>query len=425
MHKMDINIIKLKKYAAECSVLYAEDDELIRTQTASFLGRFFPDVVLAEDGRLGLDKYKERAFNVVITDINMPSMNGIEMIKAIKEINYEQIILVTSAYNDSEYLMSLINLNVMHFVLKPFNNKQFLYVIYKIAEELSFEREKQQFESEIASLSKKAQKIVDQVQLGIIVIKDNTIDMANKAFLDIGGFDSFDTLVLEMPEIGVLFEEASHCISASTNSELIEELKVVNILKEEDSKVRIIKNSKTIEYRVTLTKLEDEESYILTFTDITAVHNALFNEEHTQLPVKRFTLEKIELLKQKMSKLNMILMSIKHFENVEKWYGKKGAIELEVAFSNSIKNIKDSDMPDAFVGYFGKNQLIIIPADDNFETLYEKLKSINVSALNIVKRHAGSGMEIKLSTNIKLEHLNTSKDMNAIEVDIINAFDLM
>ena len=38
---MDINIVKLKKYASACSVLYVEDDEVIRTATASFLGRFF------------------------------------------------------------------------------------------------------------------------------------------------------------------------------------------------------------------------------------------------------------------------------------------------------------------------------------------------------------------------------------------------
>ena len=117
---IDINIVKLKKYASICSVLYVEDDGVIREATASFLGRFFPDVVLAEDGEEGINLYKSRAFDVVITDINMPHMNGIEMIQDIKEINYEQPIIVTSAYNDSENLMKLIELDVDRFVLKPF-----------------------------------------------------------------------------------------------------------------------------------------------------------------------------------------------------------------------------------------------------------------------------------------------------------------
>ena len=156
--EIEINIVKLKKYASECSVLYVEDDELIRTQTASFLGRFFSDIVLAEDGEIGLKKYKSRKFDVVITDINMPNMNGIEMITAIKDIEYEQKIIVTSAYNDSQYLMSLINLNVNRFVLKPFNNKQFLYVLYKIAEELTFNKENAKLQEEITSLSKRADR---------------------------------------------------------------------------------------------------------------------------------------------------------------------------------------------------------------------------------------------------------------------------
>jgi DNA-binding NarL/FixJ family response regulator/GGDEF domain-containing protein len=419
---MDINIVKLKKYASECSVLYVEDDELIRSQTASFLGRFFPDVVLAEDGKMGLSTYKERKFDVVISDINMPNMNGIEMITAIKEIHYEQKIIVTSAHNDSQYLMSLINLNVAHFVLKPFNNKQFLYVLYKIAEELSFDKEKIKLQEEIVSLSKRAQVIVDQVHVGIVVIKNNEVVMANKAFLEIGGFDSYGTLKLEMPDIGVLFEEASHCITSSTNADLIEELKNV---KEEDSKVRIINNSQTIEYQVILTKIEDEESYILTFTDITAIHNAMFKDEHTGLPMRKFILENIEILKQKTSKIGVILMSINHFDNLEKWYGKKSAIDVEVGFANKIKEICTSLSSDTFIGHFYKNQFIVIPTGSNIEKFYDALKRINVSSLRLIEKRQDLDIEFNLLTNIKLEKLDSNKELHQIEVDLINAYDLM
>ncbi|MEA2073972.1 MAG: response regulator [Campylobacterota bacterium] len=242
---MDINIVKLKKYAAECSVLYVEDDEVIRDEIASFLGRFFPDVVLAEDGAIGLNKYKERSFDVVITDINMPNMNGIEMIEAIKEEHYEQTILVTSAYNDSENLMKLLDLDINRFILKPFNNKQFLYVLYKIAEELSLVKEKERLEDEVTLLSSRSQVILDQVQLGIIVLRDNELTMANRAFLELAGFDSYETFKLEMPDVSVLFEKATHCISAFSHEEFIEELYKA---KEENRKVRIIRNSRTIEY---------------------------------------------------------------------------------------------------------------------------------------------------------------------------------
>ncbi|WP_415396416.1 response regulator [Sulfurimonas sp. CS5] len=419
---MDINIVKLKKYASKCSVLYVEDDEIIRTQTASFLGRFFTDVVLAEDGVIGLAKYKERKFDVVITDINMPNMNGIEMIEAIKEILYTQIILVTSAHNDSEYLMKLINLDVSRFVLKPFNNKQFLYVLYKIAEELTFENERKELQEEVVSLSKNAQIIVDEIKIGIITIKDNEVNMANRAFLDIGGFDSYDTLKLEMPEIGVLFEEASHCVNATSNKDLIEQLEQLG---DDEKKVRIIKDTKTYEYQVTSTKLEEENSYILTFSDITAIHNALYNDEHTKLPIRKFVLEKIELLKQGVSELGVIIVRAKNFENIAKWYGKAEATAVEVEFSTIVKAVKNEQLPNAFIGYFAENQIVIISDKYDMSETYKILKGIDISTETLFTKHDRTDLRFHLSTQAEFLKLDTSKELNALEVDLINAFDFM
>ncbi len=412
---MDVNIVKLKKYAQNCSVLYVEDDELIRTQTASFLNRFFPNVVQAEDGQIGLENYKEKKFDIVITDINMPNLNGIDMIKAIKKVNQEQIILVTSAHNDSKYLVELINAGVMHFALKPFDNKQFLYTLYKIAKELNFSKEKE-------SLRKKFQLIINQVKVGIAVLKDNKIDIVNKAFLNIGDFDSVETLKLEMPNIGILFEKASHCISATTNGELIEELEKT---KKEDHKVRIIKDSNTYEYQIEITKTEEDNSCILTFTDITAIHNSLNSDEHTKLPSKKFVIEKIELLKQLKSELNVIILSINHYESITQWYGKNKAKNLEIIFSETLKHIIAKYLPDTFIGYFGENKFVIIPNEDNIESFYKALKNINISSFEFFKNHDNSEIKFNPSISIKNEKLNTNKNLIEIEVDLINAFDLL
>lgn len=419
---MDISVSKLKKYASECSVLYVEDDEVIRIQTFDFLSRFFTDIVLAEDGQIGLEKYKEREFDIVITDINMPNMNGVEMIEAIKDINYEQIVLVISAYNDSEYLMKFINLNVARFIAKPFNNKQFLYILYKISEELSFEKEQQELQNQIVLISKRAQTIVDQVNIGIVIIKDNKIEMANKAFLDIGSFDSFDTLILEAPEIGVLFEECDRCINATSNCELIEQLKTLD---EEDKKVRIIKNSKTIEYQVTLSEVEEDNSYILTFSDITAIHDSFYLDEHTNLPKRKFTLEKIDLLKRKTSKLDVILIRIKHFKSLEKLYGREYLINLERNFSDSMKSVRDRYMPDAFIGSFHINQFIVILTDEDYKNFYEELKNINLSSPDILHNKLEGIASTDLSISAKLEHLNTDDNINKIEVELTHLFELM
>jgi YesN/AraC family two-component response regulator len=420
---MDINIVKLKKYAEKCSVLYVEDDELIREQTASFLGRFFSDIVLAEDGAIGLSKYEQRDFDIVITDIDMPNMNGIEMIEAIKKQNYEQIILTTSANKDSEYLMKLINLHVMRFILKPFNNKQFLYIIYKIAEELYQNKEKLELGNEINKLTLMSQAIVDHINLGIIVFEKNKVSMANEAFLKIGGFDSYDTLILEMPEIGVLFEESSGCINCDTNYEFIHQLK---ILKEEERIVRIINNLQTYEYQVSLSVLsEEDDSYILTFNDITAIHDSLYLDEHTQLPMRKFIMEELETLKQSRSKITIFIMSIKNFSNIEKWYGKADSISAEIEFAQSIKSIKKRMMPEAFVGYFGQNNFLLIPTKENIQEFAKALQEIKISSIKLLDRHKNSEIEFNLIANVKVEYLETNKSMLELETDVVNAFDTL
>jgi len=417
---VEINLVKLKKYGKDISILYAEDDELIREQTKIFLARFFSNIDVAEDGLIGLQKFKTKKYDLVISDINMPNMNGIEMIKAIRELIPEQIVLVTSAYNDSEYLMQLINLEVMRFISKPFENKPFLIVLYKIVEELANTKEKQRLENELIQLSKRAQVIVDEINIGILLIKNNEIEVANKAFLDMGGFDSLETLKLEMPDIGVLFEEALNCINAPLNSEFIAQLQTA---KEDEKKVRMVKNSKTFEYKVSYKKMDGEDLHILTFTDITAIHNALFKDEHTGLPIKKFILEKIDIYQKSLNEFKVIMLSIKNFKNVSKWYGKKEAIDIEVEFANKLKALKAELSPTAFIGHFGVNQFVIIGHIDDFKFFYQKVKNITIDSLKLKPNHESSNIDFHLSCIAQDMTIDSSSTLHDIEVTIINCFD--
>jgi two-component system, cell cycle response regulator len=421
---IDINVVKLKQYASVCSVLYVEDDELIREQTKDFLSRFFPDVDIAEDGQIGLDKYAQKEYDIIITDINMPNVNGIEMIETIKQKNYEQHIVVTSAYNDSEHLMKLVNLNIDKFVEKPFNNKQFLYVIYRISHEIYNKKMKNHLEGQVDNLYKNAQIVIDEIPIGLITLRNNQISMANKAFLEIGGFDSVDTLKLEMPDIGILFEDAKGCINAQSNEELIDQLLKFH---EDEKKVRILKNSKTYEYKVTITKLHDANSYLLTFTDITAIHNALFNDLHTKLPNKKFVLEHLDVLRKNHSKIYAILLKVKNFKNIEKWYGKSDAIKVEMEFAKVVKNLTHAVDSSAFIGYFSQNNIIIFPNQNNSEIIkkvYGILQNKVISSIELSKKDHSSEVDFSLKIEEKLLQLNTNDSLVKLETHLMDEFDL-
>ena len=148
----------LKNYSKNISILFVEDDKDIRNETKELLEEIFPIVHLAVDGKDGLDQYldfydKHKCYyDLVLSDIKMPNMNGIELIKKIYEQNNKQIVLVLSAHNENEYLMELINVGIRQFILKPLNYNHFLDVIFKINREIYSEKNSEKI-SEFIQLS--------------------------------------------------------------------------------------------------------------------------------------------------------------------------------------------------------------------------------------------------------------------------------
>ncbi|NWF66941.1 MAG: response regulator [Campylobacterales bacterium] len=130
MKETNININDLKEYSQEQTILLVEDDDELRGHTQELLASIYKRVDIALDGKDGLDKYLENDYDIVITYINMPNLNGIELIKAIREIREEQIVMVISAHNDSRYLIELIEIGVEKFILKPLQLVKLLKNMY-------------------------------------------------------------------------------------------------------------------------------------------------------------------------------------------------------------------------------------------------------------------------------------------------------
>ncbi|MDH4943596.1 response regulator [Sulfurimonas sp. C5] len=420
----EINLVKLKKYASLCSVLYVEDDKYTREKTETFLKKFFNDIVVAQDGEDALEKYKSRDYDIIITDLFLPQIDGLELISFIKEKNNEQHVVVTSAYVDSEILMKLVNLNIDKFVEKPFKNKQFLFVLYRVSKSIYSFKQKKILQDELENLSKNAQIIIDATPIGIVTIQNNEVQMVNKAFLEIGGFDSFETLQIEMPDIGMLFDDAQECINAQTNEEFIHQMLT---FPENKKQVRILNDLNTKEYKVTISELEGENGYVLTFTDITAIHNALYTHSYTHIPNKNFLIEKIDLLRKSNSSLYMILLTVKNFQNIEKWYGVKEAKHVEVEFSNLVqKSTKKVDIK-YFIGYFEQNQLVIIPDQSdlkNIQKLMNSLRDLRISNVDLSQNHFSSATDFSLNILQKLVKVS-DEEITDIEATLLNEFELL
>lgn len=121
----------LKEMTHTIKVLYVEDDENLRRNTREFLGFIFKHLEIATNGEEGLESFEKNRQDLIITDIKMPIMDGIEMVEKIKEINPHQKIIVTSAYGDETTLLKLIDMGVSRFISKPFFADKFASILHE------------------------------------------------------------------------------------------------------------------------------------------------------------------------------------------------------------------------------------------------------------------------------------------------------
>ncbi|SNB47725.1 response regulator [Geobacter sp. DSM 9736] len=119
--------------AGSISIMYVEDDAVTRELVAQTLPRKFPQHTLytAENGRTGLELYMQHRPDIVITDINMPVMNGILMAGEIKQINPDVVIIAVTAYSETNYLLNAIEIGISHYVLKPIDYRKLFEAIEK------------------------------------------------------------------------------------------------------------------------------------------------------------------------------------------------------------------------------------------------------------------------------------------------------
>ncbi len=129
-----INIKELKKLTSHLHILYVEDDLEIQTKMRKYLNKLFALVKVASDGVEGLELFKTQTFDIVITDLSMPKMNGMEMIKKIKEMNEHQMLLITTAHGESNYLLKAMKFHINGYILKPFNYDELNDELYKVSE---------------------------------------------------------------------------------------------------------------------------------------------------------------------------------------------------------------------------------------------------------------------------------------------------
>ncbi|MBF0317331.1 MAG: response regulator [Nitrospirae bacterium] len=121
-------------------VLYAEDCEGIREDVTTILKKFFDVVDSVQDGAQALEMYAGNSYDIVVSDIRMPGISGIELTRRIKAINPEQAVIIMTAYDDHKYMSELINLGIDKFVIKPINLVNLLTNLLHVTTRITYRR---------------------------------------------------------------------------------------------------------------------------------------------------------------------------------------------------------------------------------------------------------------------------------------------
>jgi YesN/AraC family two-component response regulator len=146
------------------SVLYIEDDDATRAALGMSLTRRFSAVRVAENGREGLRLFREQQPDVVVTDITMPGLNGLDMAREMKTIESQVPIIVTTAYSDTQFMLDAIDIGIDGYVLKPVSLPRLFAVVQRNLAAVDHQRQEERHRAVQQRLLEELQEVVKQVR---------------------------------------------------------------------------------------------------------------------------------------------------------------------------------------------------------------------------------------------------------------------
>ena len=125
---------KILEQLSNYSVLYAEDDAGVRKNVAEMLNLLFKEVYVACDGEEAYQFYEEHIPDIVITDIKMPRLSGLELAKKIRKKDENTQILIISAYTEVDYMLEAVELSLIRYIVKPITETKLFEALERFLE---------------------------------------------------------------------------------------------------------------------------------------------------------------------------------------------------------------------------------------------------------------------------------------------------
>ncbi|XPV53861.1 MAG: response regulator [Halarcobacter ebronensis] len=265
-----------KEILKDINVLYVEDEDDVREFTSKTISTIVNSVETARNGKEGLEKFQDnREINLILTDINMPKMGGLEMCAEIRKIDDEVPIVITSAHSDPDFLKKAIDVKVSAYAMKPIDLYHLIESMIKAVEPI-FLRKKLEYinltlENKVEEAVKQTKSILDaQDNMVILTDLENPID-ANKKFFEYFQVNDLEEFLVKHNSILDVFKRDNNLLNKDIFENSENWISKLSELNEIDRTVKI--ENKDGEDRIFTINIDDYEQkgehYVISFTDIT------------------------------------------------------------------------------------------------------------------------------------------------------------
>ncbi len=261
-------------------ILYVEDEEPIRVLVENRLKRMCENLFVAHNGAKGLEVFLTNEIDIVITDVSMPEMDGLEMTKRIKEKRPDTPIILTTAHSDEEHFLDSIEVGVDKYIIKPIRFDELNATLEKMGKliedrKLAKEYQKKMLEEQINSATMDAAKILIDAQPNpIFAVEGETISFVNKAFADIVDRELLEKISQNITDIDTLLYKKEGYLESLQSIDFTDFSKNIISIKQASGR----KIYKVFPKRI---KIHDNETTLYTLNDITLL-------EYQKIKIKNY-----------------------------------------------------------------------------------------------------------------------------------------